>query len=234
MPLAIMLFATITVLFFLALYRIFSTMKDAWLKGMAAGLMAVILIAEIAIITLFKGIFPPAVDGGHIYSDALYLLKHGNLLQNAYYLQVYPNNVAITVIRYWLYRYVAFGNPSAFMLVDKITAAIFLNVGIYFSWKLIVRLFSMKMANVFLVMTLACLPLFLYIAYFYTDTVAILFLSALLVYLWYLYDKTKKPLYMILMGLLLAAGCEVREDLILFLPAMIIYMFFVLKWKKRC
>lgn len=229
--LALILFAIITVLFFLALYRIFSIIKEAWMKAIAAGLMAVILIAEIAIIVLFKGIYPPAVDGGHIYSDALYLLGHGHLRQNAYYLQVYPNNIAITVVRYWLYRYAAFGNPAAFMPVDKMAAALFLNIGIYFSWKLIVRLFNIKMANVFLVMTLTCLPLFLYIVYFYSDTVVIFF-PPLLVYLWYLYDRTKKPLYIILMGLALAIGCQIREDLILFLPAMIIYMFFVLRPKK--
>ncbi|GER65911.1 hypothetical protein BpJC7_10640 [Weizmannia acidilactici] len=228
---ALLLFAAVAVLFYLGLYRIFSRLAEKWLKRIAAILFAAILVLEAAIIILFRGMQPPEVDGGHIYLEALYMLKHGTLAGNQYYLQLYPNNLPITVARYLLYRYVAFGNPAWFLIVDKLAAAVFLDIGIFFLWLLMVKVSNHKMGNILLVMTITWLPLFLYIPYFYTESLALAFPS-MVVYLWYRYSRTWRPVYLLLLGLALAIGCQLRENMVLFIPALLIYMFYVLRPKK--
>ncbi|RYL92532.1 hypothetical protein EWI07_09390 [Sporolactobacillus sp. THM7-4] len=229
--LALLLFSSITVLFYLALYRIFSRLTAAWLKGIAAGLFSLLLLIESIVIILFRGMQPPEIDGGHIYLIALHMLKYGTLAGDLHYLQLYPNNLPITVARYLLYRFFAFGNPANYMLVDKIAATVFLDAGIFFSWLLVVKLSNHKSGNLLLVLTITCLPFFLYIPYFYTESLALMFPS-LTAYVWYRYSRTKRPACLLLLGLLLALGCQIRENMVLFIPALLIYMLYVLRPKK--
>ena len=228
---ALFLFSVVAILFYLGCCRIFARLSDKGLKIMAAFLFAIILSIETAILILFHGVQPPKVDGGHIYLEALYLLKHGTLLGNEYYLQLYPNNVPITIARYLLYRYAAFGNPDWFLIVDKLAAALFLNIGIFFLWLLAVKTSGRKTGNLLLVFTITWLPLFLYIPYFYTESLAIAFPS-MAVYFWYCHSRTGRPVYLFLLGAALAVGCQLRENMVLLLPALLIYMLYTLRLKQ--
>lgn len=227
--LSVLLFSIIVLLFFMAAYRFFSRLTRFGLNVAAGGLAAAMILFEWVIIAGFS-ILPPTLDGGHTYGEALYLLAHGHASGDFYY-KVYPNNIPITVLRYWLYRLFSMVHFSNYMLIDKTACAVVLNVGIYFSWKLVNRLFDAKMGNLFLLMTLTSFPLFFYITYFYTDTVTLMF-PAMFLYLWYLYHRSMKIRYLFLAGLLLGIGYEIRPNLILFLPALAIYMLFVLRLKK--
>lgn len=228
--LTLLLFSAIAVLFFIAAYRIFSRLTGAGRRKVTIGLAAVIVLIELALIFFFHTIVPPVMDGGHTYGEALYLLAHGHASGDNYF-KVYPNNTPITVLRYWLYRLFSMGHGSNYMVIDQAFCAAVLNVSIFFSWKLVVRLFDAKMGSFFLLLTLTCFPLFFYILYFYTDTVALMF-PALLLYLWHCYHQSAKIRYILLLGLLLGIGDQIRPNLVLFLPALVIYMSFVLKWKK--
>ncbi|WP_218832516.1 glycosyltransferase family 39 protein [Heyndrickxia coagulans] len=229
--LALLLFAVIAILFYLGLYRIFSYISLAWSKIVAGSLFVILMLMEIFVIVQFHGMRPPAIDGGHIYVESLQLLQHGTFGKNQYYLQLYPNNLGITVARYLIYRFLSFGNPANYMLVDKLVTALCLNIGIFFSWLLMIRMFNYKWGNLLLVLTITCFPLILYIPYFYTESLALMFPS-MLIYLWYKYIKKKKPIYLIIFGLALGISCQLRENMILIIPALIIYMLYTLQLKK--
>ncbi|WP_026314509.1 glycosyltransferase family 39 protein [Heyndrickxia acidiproducens] len=228
---SLLLFAVITVLFYLALYRFFSRLSNKWLKWIAAGLFFMIICMETVIIILFHDMLPPQFDSGHVYVIALHMIKHGTLPADQFYLQIYPNNLPITVARYLLYRFAAFGNPAHFMLVEKLASAICLNIGIYFSWLLMVKLFNHKMGNLLLILTMNCFPLFLYIPYFYTESLALMFPS-MLVYLCYRYFRTKQVIYLLILGAAFAIACQIRENMLLFAPALFIFMLYVLRLKN--
>ncbi len=228
--LSLLIFSAIVVLFFIAVYRVFSKLTRSELSVVTICLGALIGLTELAIIVFFHSILPPVIDGGHTFGEALYLLAHGHA-SGAGYFKIYPNNVPVTVLRYWLYRLLATIHVSDYTIIDQTACAIVLNISVYFSWKLVMRLFDAKMANIYLLLTLTCFPLFLYITYFYTDTVTLMF-PAVLLYLWYLYHQSKKIRFLVLLGLLLGIGYEIRPNVILFLPALAIYMLFVLKLKK--
>lgn len=226
----LLLLTVIVVLFFLSVFRILSRWTDRALNRMTVILFLIMAVAEVGMIIAFNTILPPVIDGGHTYAEALYLLNYGHASGNDYF-GIYPNNIPVTLLRYGLYRLADFIHISNYLLVDRLFCAIILDVGIYVSWKLVRRFFDARTGCLYLLMAGTCFPLFFYIFYFYTDTVAIAF-PALLLYLWYMYGRSQKIRYIVLLGLTLAVGVQMRQNLILFLPALVIYMFFSVRWRK--
>ncbi|RYL95247.1 hypothetical protein EWI07_01700 [Sporolactobacillus sp. THM7-4] len=227
---ALLLFSVVVLIFYITLYRILSGLSHHWIRNLTIGTVGILLITESTLILLFHGILPPDVDGGHVYTGAVQLLEQKSPADRIYF-QVYPNNIPITVLRYLIYRYLAFGNPGLFAWADRVTLAFCLNTAIYFSWKLVVNHFNLKTGLIFLLITLTCFPLFLYINYFYSDPVAVLF-PPVLIYLWTLYSRTEKVRYILILGLMLALGYQIRQNMIIFLPALIIFMCFAIKFRK--
>ncbi|TGA98480.1 DUF2079 domain-containing protein [Sporolactobacillus shoreae] len=224
------LFASIVICFFLAFCHFLGSLTSVAVYRVSIVLLTVMAIAEIALIAAFNTILPPIIDGGHTYAEALYLLQHHHASGNAYF-KIYPNNIPITLLRYFLYRPFALVHFSNYMIIDRIFCAFVMGAGIFIAWRLVRKIADERTACIFLLMTLTCLPLFFYTLYFYTDTVIMAF-PALLLYLWYRYSQSKNIGFILLLGLTLGIGDLIRPNLILFLPALIIYMFFVLNWKK--
>nr|WP_290443553.1 glycosyltransferase family 39 protein [Sporolactobacillus kofuensis] len=106
-----------------------------------------------------------------------------------------------------------------------------LNIGIYFSWKLVHDLLGPKMSVMFLILTLTCLPIFFYSLYFYSDTLMIM-MPPLLCYLWLRVEKRRRFFDSILFCMMLVIGCLIRQNLILFLPALIIFLILRAQWKR--
>ncbi|MDN3954951.1 glycosyltransferase family 39 protein [Sporolactobacillus laevolacticus] len=228
--LSLAMFALIVILFFLAVYRWLVRFTDPTINKISAGIFLIMVLLEVTMIITFHSIIPPIIDGGHTYVEALYLLAHGHASDSIYF-KIYPNNIPITLLRYFLYSGFGLAHISNYMLIDRAFCALMLLAGIFLSWKLVGKLFDARTACLFLLIALTCLPLFFYTMYFYTDTVAIIF-PIILLYLWYLYSQKGKIRYIVLIGLALGIGYLIRPNLILFLPALAIYMFFVLNWKK--
>ncbi|MCQ2011575.1 MAG: glycosyltransferase family 39 protein [Sporolactobacillus sp.] len=228
--LSLALFAFIVVLFFIAFFRWIGRLTDRTVKKISGILFLLMLLFEGVLIVTFHTIIPPIIDGGHTYAEALYLLAHGHASSSIYF-KIYPNNIPFTLLRYFLYSMFSFVHFSSYMFIDRLFCALTLDAGIFLSWKLIQKKFNDQTACLFLVITLTCLPLFLYTMYFYTDTAAITF-PVLLLYLWHLYTRSWKIHYILLLGIALGVGELIRPNLILFLPALGIYMFLVLNWKK--
>ncbi|MCI1857955.1 MAG: glycosyltransferase family 39 protein [Sporolactobacillus sp.] len=224
------LFSLIVLLFFRTFDRWLRAKSNRLSDSFSYGFFAVMAIGEMVLITAFHAVRPPVVDGGHTYMEALYLLAHGHASGNSYF-KVYPNNIPITLLRYFLYRLGAMIHFTNHMAIDRIFCAAMLDMSIVLSWQLIRRLCGKRTACFFLLLAMTCLPLFFYILYFYTDTVAIAF-PVLLLYLWYLYSRSKQIFWLIALGVALGIGDQLRPNLFLFFPALAVYMPFVLKWRK--
>ncbi|RYM07231.1 hypothetical protein EWH99_00765 [Sporolactobacillus sp. THM7-7] len=225
------LLACVTLLFFMEARQVLERLSEAWNRRVTIGLGSLILLLELALITVFRDILPPAVDGGHIYLKAAAMVEASGAMKTDDYFQVYPNNVPVTVLLYWIYRLFSFGNPATFIWLNHAACALFLNIGLFFSWKVVVALFNRRAGNLFLLLVLTCLPLFFYTLYFYSDTAALMF-PPMLIYLWIRLHRTGKYRYLAMLGLALVVGCQIRTNLILFLPALLIYMLFVLKFRR--
>jgi 4-amino-4-deoxy-L-arabinose transferase and related glycosyltransferases of PMT family len=224
------LLTTIVLLFFLAVYRWMGSLDGAVIRRLSVGLFLIIVSFEIWLIVRFHPMIPPIIDGGHTYAEALYLLAHHHA-SGASYFAIYPNNIPVTLLRYYIYRLAAGAHISNYMVIDWAYCTAMLDLGIFIGWKLVCKLMDGRSAALFLIMTLTCLPFFFYTLYFYTDTAIIAF-PLLLLYFSYQYVQSKKISYLLVIGLILGIGDLIRPNLILFFPALIIYLFFVLNWKK--
>lgn len=228
--LSLIVLALLILFLFAAFYRWLDRFVACGQKIIAAVLFGMIGIFELILIFKFHTISPPLIDGGHTYVEALYLLRHHHASGAAYF-QIYPNNIPVTLLRYLLYRIFAIFHFQSYMIIDRLFCGGALFAGIYFLWKFIIRQFNLRSGNLFLAMALTSFPYFFYTLYFYTDT-AIIMIPPLLILLWQKYSRTHRLRELILLGIALGLGCQIRQNLILFLPAVIIYWLVKAGWRK--
>ncbi|WP_028983405.1 glycosyltransferase family 39 protein [Sporolactobacillus terrae] len=224
------LFAMIVLLFYLAFYRLLSRFNDRHIR-MISTLIGFIMLGFVTFLIIgFHAVLPPLIDGGHTYAESLYLLAHGHASDTLYF-KVYPNNIPITLLRFLLYKFAGLFHISSYMGIDRSFCAIMLGIGIFAGWRLVRDWLDERAACLYLLINLTCLPLFFYTLYFYTDTAIIAF-PVLMLYFWHRYAQSRKFRFIMILGVFLGIGQLIRPNLILFLPALAIYMFFVLNWKK--
>lgn len=170
------------------------------------------------------------VDGSHIKAEALHMLKTGTTSTTDYF-QIYPNNIAITIIQYVVYRISSMVGIENTYIPEHILLFFLMNIMIYFSWKIAVHLFNKQMGAITLFLSATFIPYFMYLLYFYTDTAIICFVPIIL-YLYYKYEE-KHSFWMVgVLALLLGIGYQIRPNIIILLPALVIYMVFTLSWKR--
>lgn len=226
----LVVFVIFFVFFFFRADQFLARFDEKGQKRITGSLFITAMLFELFIIIESHGIIPPLIDGGHTYAEARYLLAHHHASKSVYF-EVYPNNIPVTILRYFLYRFFALFQINNYMLLDRLFSGFVLVLSMFVSWKIACKQFNRRIGNVLLLFLLTCFPFFLYTSYFYTDT-TIMVLPVLMLYLWQRHSETSKIRYMILLGLCLGVGYLIRPNIILFLPALAIYMFFVVKLKR--
>ncbi|EST12271.1 glycosyltransferase family 39 protein [Sporolactobacillus laevolacticus] len=224
-------FAIVVFLFFLSIDRLLSKCSALVLNRWALILFSLIILFECFILIAFRGIQPPEIDGGHIIMKALDLLKNKSVHDDSIYFNVYPNNLPVTLILFWIYRLFPIDQMQMLFMFNHALCMITLNVGIYFSWKLVLLLLGRKMSTFFLIFVLTCAPIFFYTLYFYSDTLMVM-MPPLLIYLWFRYEQSGTIVYGALACVFLGIGCIIRQNLILFLPALVLFLLLRSKVKK--
>lgn len=227
----LLFFTVVAFLFLLSMNHLLSSCTNRKLNLIILLLFAMIVLFECFLLLTFSGLQPPEIDGGHVFMKALDLLQNKNAHEDDIYFQIYPNNIPIALIRYGLYLIVPFHSREMLFMLDHLVCMIALNIGIYYSWKIVLMQLGRKMTVLFLMIVLTCLPIFFYSLYFYSDTLMIM-MPPLLIYLWLRYERDKRLIDIVMLCLLLAAGCVIRQNLILFLPALTLYLFFKSNVKK--
>ncbi|MFT8363872.1 MAG: glycosyltransferase family 39 protein [Sporolactobacillus sp.] len=223
-------FSAVTLFFFVRMTHWLDRFNEAQQTGLALLLFFAAIAAELWIILQSRDIVPPLIDGGHTYVEARYLLLHHYASKSVYF-SVYPNNVPVTILRYLLYRFFALFHFRNYMLIDRLFDGGVLVLCMLVSWRIVCKQFNRKMGNMLLLLFLTCFPLFFYTVYFYTDT-TIMCIPVLLLYFWQLYSETAKMRYILLLSLSFGIGYLIRPNIILFLPALAIYMCFTLRFKR--
>ncbi|MCQ2009054.1 glycosyltransferase family 39 protein [Sporolactobacillus sp. STSJ-5] len=161
------------------------------------------------------------------------LQNNGSLSEDSIYFQIYPNNIPIMLFRYIIYYLLPIHSNKELFIVDHAVCLAILNIGIFYSWKVVSLLLGRRMSAIFLLLVLSCAPIFFYTLYFYSDTLMIM-MPPLLLYVWLRYEQRRRPIDAILFCFLLAVGCVLRQNLILFLPAIILYLILRSKLKTAC
>lgn len=225
---AMVLGAIVFIGFIVAVYRLLLSSSPK-ITNIISCLLAVWIVGVglFLSVTLLTDSF---VDGSHVKAEALHLLEHGTASMTDYF-QIYPNNIAITIIRYVVYRVGGMVGIENTYASEHIFLFVLTNMMIYFSWKLAVHLFNKQMGAITLFLSATFVPYFMYMLYFYTDSAIICFVPVIL-YLYYKYEEKHSVWMIIALAIMLGIGYQIRPNIIIMLPALIIYMIFTLPWKR--
>lgn len=196
---------------------------------------AVLLLLQI--IYVLSVDFSPRNDLSYVCKGAENLITGNDLHdglpeRHQHYFAVYPNNHMLLLIVYVLYK-------IQFALTGEITntlpiilSTVGLNLSYILMYKTAKLMYSPEKALTCAVKGLLFTPLITYTQFFYTDSIAMPWITGAL----YFYMKwrtsendsrTKSVINMILCGLLLAAAYKIKGSAVIFIPAAVIDMLFV-------
>lgn len=144
-----------------------------------------------------------------------------------YYLVKYQNNLAITLILSFLYKvsYLLTGEYSQMLILVVNTLAI--NISILMTVLIARRILGERNALYTLVLCALFAPFYSYTAYYYSDTLSLPFVTGT-VYAFVVAvqgdRRIKKLALLILSGMLCFVGFKIKGSVIVFLPAVLIYL----------
>ena len=170
-------------------------------------------------------------DGAEIENEAHFMLNYGKFSGERYFL-VYPNNINPTIILYWIYRVANLLHLSeVFML--HLFCFITTTVTIFLIFKTAGKLLSKQKQTIILLLTLVYIPFQMYSLFYYSDNLMIIFV-ALIMYVLIPSDGSFifRNKHLIAAAVLVAFSWNLRSNIIIILPALIVYLLFF-KWYKK-
>lgn len=228
-----------TIIYAACLFRASQTVSVKVLKRIIAGLVFLVSICQVLVV--FNMQLIPNVDLSHVYDQVMVMLENNSIvLTDQQYFGMYPNNIPLAILIYWLFR---LGRNIGFTNY-RIFGGIFNLFCIWTCWLFLYLIAKEKFGReraLFFIGIVAVNPLFVaYASYYYTDTISLPFLtSAAFFLLTEPKDKAlviKKILKYVLGGFLLAVAVKLRVTSIFLGFAILTYLIIkrqLLK-KKTC
>ena len=164
-----------------------------------------------------------------IRSSSAFVAEHpfSPTVQDIGYFQHYENNQFILVLLslwFMLCRFL-FGNQDYEFFANALNV-IAISSSLIFTYLAAKNFFGLKSAFSTLVAWFFCLPFYAYAATYYTDTLALPFitLSAWLLSIFY---KTRRLIFLVPAGLVMGLGCKMKGTLLVYTVAVLIWLFFL-------
>ena len=193
------------------------------------------VILQITVISFLK--IKPSWDYGIVFNAVIKNLKGTLSLNQFYYLYQFQNNVGYAyLLKLMLTPFYLIGVKSL-LSVAMIINAIFIDVAIIFIYKIIKLLFEEKQRIVFILLTFLCYPLLFYIPITYTDTFSLPLVSIAMYIILYILKKKdfssmKAKTLFFLLGLVIAAGMQLKLTIVILLIAFIITLVLFYNFKE--
>ena len=170
-------------------------------------------------------------DGAEIENEAHYMLNYGKFSGERYFL-VYPNNITPTIILYWIYRIAAFLHISEVWTLH-IFCFLVTTATIFLTYKTAGKLLTKQKQTIILGLMILYIPFQMYSLFYYSDTLMVI-MVALIIYVLIPSDgsfifRTK---HIVAAAILVAFAWNLRSNIIIILPALIVYLLFF-KWYKN-
>ncbi|MBF0714764.1 glycosyltransferase family 39 protein [Gemelliphila palaticanis] len=170
-------------------------------------------------------------DGAEIENEAHYMLNYGRFSGERYFL-VYPNNINPTIILYWIYRIANFLGISEVLALHFFCFMV-TTITMFLIFKTAGKLFDKPKQTLVLLLTLIYIPFQMYSLFYYSDTFMVI-LVALIMYVLIPSDGSFifRSKHIIAVAIIIAFGWNLRSNIIIVLPALLIYLMFF-KWYKK-
>lgn len=169
----------------------------------------------------------PTTDTATLIEQALAMVKtqNGQLNTKLPYFQHYSNNYCFVMLLYYFYSFLAFFHITDVWLPTIILNVVFIDLGIFLTYKTAKKLSNEKKATVVLLLCLLCPTTYVWEGFTYTNTCSIPFIMGLLYLFLCLQDAKlcwRTCIQLILFGSLLVFGILIRSTTILPMIAMIV------------
>ena len=159
------------------------------------------------------------------------MLNYGKFSGERYFL-VYPNNITPTIILYWIYRIAAFLHISEVWTLH-IFCFLVTTATIFLTYKTAGKLLTKQKQTIIFGLMILYIPFQMYSLFYYSDTLMVI-MVALIIYVLIPSDgsfifRTK---HIVAAAILVAFAWNLRSNIIIILPALIVYLLFF-KWYKN-
>jgi len=227
-PLALLLGVPVVfILFIYAVKKVLAT-DEVGLKKYNRIIILVYLVFQAIILSMDTLNFS---DGAEIENEAHYMLNYGKFSGERYFL-VYPNNITPTIILYWIYRIAAFLHISEVWTLH-IFCFLVTTATIFLTYKTAGKLLTKQKQTIILGLMILYIPFQMYSLFYYSDTLMVI-MVALIIYVLIPSDgsfifRTK---HIVAVAILVAFAWNLRSNIIIILPALIVYLLFF-KWYKN-
>ncbi|MDE6502027.1 MAG: glycosyltransferase family 39 protein [Ruminococcus sp.] len=189
------------------------------------------------ILFVFCQDFTPRNDLSYVCKGAENLVTGRPLYENIpdihkHYFAVYPNNHALFSVIYLLYKVEYFFTGNVTNILPTILNIISLNISYMLMYMTAKLIYTPHKAFVCAVRGLMFTPLITYSAFFYTDSMAMPYITGAL-YLYMKWRTSGKIHYMIPCGMVLAVAYKLKGSTALLIPAVIIDIVFIYRQKRK-
>ena len=171
----------------------------------------------------------PSWDLGIVIKSAQEIIQYGHsTTQSGYYIQA-PNNIVITLIIAFSLKFFSFFNLHNVNIITLFVNICFIQLAIFFTFKIIKKLFNNRTACFSLILLFLFLPLYPFATFCYTDTTS-MFIPVAILYLLIKFDNLEnvksKIIYSIILGGLCFIAFGLKVTALIILVAYIIISLF--------
>ena len=199
-----------------------------WNPKVIHGIFAGIAVIILSLLIYFSFSLKAAYlwDAGDIYRAATAPLTGEQLPDN--YFATYPNNIFLFLIFKVFYKVIFAITGSTDIIYIMLLNAVVIFISIIFMYLIAVKLWGPHMGLLTGIICLFFAPFYVYVAYYYTDTFSLPFITiSVYLYLCGVNSKNKIGKYLLLVGsgIIVALGFKLKATVIILLVAMIIHLF---------
>lgn len=225
-PIIIIIGSILCILFFLSMKKIIDHFHITSRKIIVFFLVFFFLIG----LLLFgiHHIYIPLFDLSILQKEVTSMLENGGHFINVVYYAQYYNQVPITILLYFIYKIGSLLQVGNLRLFATVINAIFLCITAFFTYLSAKRLNGQKWGILTLLFFVLNPIFYLYVSYFYTDTLCLPF-AAIACYLFIVGMQSKKYWFCVLLsvlsGFFILCGSEIRIVVLFLLIAMLLQLF---------
>lgn len=196
----------------------------------------IIIILQLVIVNNLRIL--PVNDSAILHGEALSIIEDNNISKRTHwnYYTRCTNNIPFTIFLGIFYKAINFIGISDFILARCIACIVFINISILLAYLLIKDIKNKNIALKFLVICMLNPLIYLEATFFYTNTISLAFIMAM-IYIFYKLIKAKKTiskvLLTILLGIVSIGGGLIRATNYIVLIALIIYLILKLIKNKK-
>ena len=232
-PFIIILGTVICILFFISIKKLFNKIDES-----KSNIIAIIMCIFFLIGLIIFGVnmlSVPKTDLIHIEQEVETMMHNGGKFENEEYFSMYTNQTPVTILIYYIYSLGSFLGIKNLRAFGTIFNAIFITITAFFTYLSVKKISNHKIALSTLLFFVLNPIFYLYVSYFYTDTICLPF-AAIAVYLYLIGIKNEQRWKKITAlggsGIVFALGFEIRVVVSFLLIAIIIELILKNKIKK--